>query len=122
MLLGFPRVQMREQVVDREVRLAGLALPPEYDARPALHADRRVDRAPHAQAPPRDRVDQDALVLRALQLARREQVVPVAEPADVLVLRRSVFEVEKGWRAATHHRTDQPERERIGDAPDRRPE
>jgi hypothetical protein len=41
-----------------------------------------------------DRSDQNALVLRAGKDAFGEEIVPRAQPADVLVARRTIVEVQ----------------------------
>ena len=87
-----------------------------------MHADRPPRAAAPLQEVARDGVDQHPLVERARQGGFGEEIVPAAQPADVVVGRRAVVEVEQDRRPAQEDRLQQAVGERVGDAADRRAE
>ena len=65
-----------QQEVEREDVARVIAVAPEDDVRPAVHAGRRVPVAVDAASAPRDGVDEHALVARARQRVDGEEVRP----------------------------------------------
>src|SRR5688500_11567962 len=108
-----PRIEVREHLLERHHAARAVVLAPEDDVRPAAYADRSMPAAVHAHPMSRDGVHEHTLEARARQEGDREEVIPPTEPADVLVCRRAIAELEQRRRAAAHHRGDELERQRI---------
>src|SRR6185295_8222314 len=115
-------VEVAEQVIEREDVSRVVAIPLEHDVRPATHPRRRVALVAEPQLVPGDGANEHALVARPRKRPHGKEVRPRAERADTIVRGWTVVELEERRRRAAHDRFDEPERSRIADAGDRRPE
>src|SRR5687768_12076413 len=89
---------------------------------PALHADGRVHLTIHLEPLAVDGVAQDALVPRSWQHLLREEIVPLAQTSDAVVLPRPVIELQQRRRAPLDDAADETQGEGIGEPLDGRPE
>src|SRR5690606_41109697 len=113
---------MSEQEVDREGVAGVIVVALEYHTRPATHAHRCVPAVEEVQPLPGNRTDQHALIARVVDPPPGEQLLPDTRAYDVLVLLRTVRQVQKGWSTTGHDAQDEPERERMRYPVDRRGE
>src|SRR5687768_537458 len=103
--------------------MTGVAIvPPEDHLCPSAHSSGCIPPPEKPELLTRNRVNQHTFVPRAAEFRRREQLVPGAQPADVVILLGSVVQLEKGRRTPSYHRADQSERERVRNATNRMPE